>query len=232
MKSKILAIIPARGGSKGVPRKNIKDLNGKPLIAYTIEASINSSFINTTIVSSEDEEILKVSKKFGAEIIKRPLELASDTASTIPVITHAIEELLSKSREFDIVMILQPTSPLRDNLDIDSAIKSFINSDVDALISVVEPDIEVLKSFIVNDNGYLQGAFDDKYPFTRRQDLPTAYLANGAIYMIKTKLFLKNQTLIAEKTLPFVMPKSKSVNIDTLEDFNRAKDILNKKKGI
>ncbi len=233
MKSKILAIIPARGGSKGVKRKNIKNLNGKPLIAYTIESSINSSFIDTTIVSSEDKEILQVSKSFGAEIINRPEELASDTASTMPVIIHTINELLSQKREFDIVIILQPTSPLRDSIDIDGAIKSFINKDVDALISVVEPDIEVLKSYIVNKDGYLQGAFDDKYPFTRRQDLPKAYLANGAIYMIKTSLFLKNKSLMLKKTLPFVMPKNKSVNIDTIEDFNRAKDILNKKqKGV
>ncbi len=229
-KYKILAIIPARGGSKGVPRKNIKDLNGKPLIAYTIEASLNSNLIDTTIVSSEDKEILEISKKFGAEIINRPKELATDKASTMPVITQVLNELSSKGKNFDIVVILQPTSPCRDSNDIDNAVKFFLEQDANALISVVSPDIEILKAYIVNSDGYLQGAINDKYPFTRRQDLPKAYLANGAIYMIKTELFLKSESLMTEKTLPFVMPKEKSVNIDTIEDFKKAKKLLQGQK--
>jgi len=232
MRSSILAIIPARGGSKGVPRKNIKSLSGLPLIAYTIEASLQSSFIDATVVSSEDEEILKISKEYGADTVIRPDSLASDMASSMPVITHVLESLSSVGSNFDTIMLLQPTSPLRDSIDIDKAVTLFFEHDADALISVAEPEIEVLKSFVVNEDGYLEGAVNNKYPFTRRQDLPKAYLSNGAIYMIKTELFLETKSLWAKKTLPFVMRPEKSVNIDTFEDFKKAEDILNKQKGI
>jgi len=227
---KVLSIIPARGGSKGVPRKNIKDLNGKPLIAYSIESSLESSFIDITVVTSEDEEIIQVSKKLGADVIYRPKELASDAASTMPVVKHALDKLLSRGKSFDIVIVLQPTSPLRDSDTIDKAFKLFTEQDADALISVTELDIEVFKSFVINKDGYLSGAINSKYPFTRRQDLPKAYLANGAIYMIKTKVFNENKTLITDKTVPFIMKKENSVNIDTQEDFNRASELLRVKK--
>ena len=129
MTKKVLAIIPARGGSKGLPRKNIADLAGKPLIAWTIEASLNSKYITKTMVSSDDKEILDISVEYGAEIIKRPENLASDDATSESVVKHAIDCLEATGEVFDIVVLLQPTSPLRNSKDIDNAIELMFSSD-------------------------------------------------------------------------------------------------------
>ena len=138
MKNKIIAIIPARGGSKGISRKNIKSLAGKPLIAYSIEAALKSKYINSVVVSTEDEEIAKISEKCGAEVIERPEELAKDEKPTIDVIFQVLEILRMKNHTPDIVVLLQPTSPLRDTEDIDNAIELFLNGGCESVVSVCE----------------------------------------------------------------------------------------------
>jgi len=223
MTKNILAIIPARGGSKGIPKKNIIDLAGKPLIAWTIEASLNSKYISKTIVSSDSEEILDISKKFGADIVKRPDILANDTASSESVVNHVIKTL---SEQYQYIILLQPTSPLRNSETIDKAIEYFFSKNATSLISVNEIDNKILKAFVEKDDDFLEGIRDNTFPFMPRQKLPKIYMSNGAIYMINTKDFLKNQSFFTDKTLKFIMNKEQSIDIDTLEDLEEAKSLL------
>lgn len=222
MTKKIVAIIPARGGSKGLPKKNILDLGGKPLITWTIEASLSSKYITKTVVSSESDEILNISKIHGADSIKRPDELASDTATSESAVMHAIEELKNSSEEFDYLILLQPTSPLRNAEDIDNAFDLLFSSDATALISVCEIDNKILKAFKQNKDGYIEGISNNSYPFARRQDLPKTYMSNGAIYIIKIDEFLNSKTLFSEKTISFQMDEIKSLDIDTVADLKEA----------
>lgn len=223
---KIVSIIPARGGSKGLPGKNIIELAGKPLIAWTIEASLKSKYITKTIVSSDDNNILEISKKFGVETIKRPNELALDTTPTEPVIEHVLKSL-ENIEQYDYLILLQPTSPLRDEKDIDSAIKLLIQKKVSALISTKEIDNKILKAFKNNENGYLEGIANNKYPFMRRQDLPKTFMPNGAIYIVEIKEFLNSKKLFTDKTISFEMSEEKSFDIDTKEDLKKIKKYMN-----
>jgi CMP-N,N'-diacetyllegionaminic acid synthase len=229
MTKRVLSIIPARGGSKGLPRKNIIDLAGKPLIAWTIEASLNSKYITKTIVSSDDEEILDISEEYGAVIIKRPDNLASDVATSESVVRHAIDYLESMGEIFDIVVLLQPTSPLRGYKDIDNAFKIMLDSGAMSVISVYECDNKILKSFLMAPDGIMRAVNNDKYPFMRRQDLPKTYMPNGAIYMINTKIFKETGSFMANKTLSYRMPRDRSEDIDSLRDLNNAAKVLIKK---
>lgn len=221
MTKKILAIIPARGGSKGLPGKNIIDLAGKPLIAWTIQASLQSKYINKTIVSSDNDGILSVAKKHGVETIKRPDELASDSANSKGVISHALSALTDD--EFDYVVLLQPTSPLRGSDDIDQSFKTLFSQDCDSLISVNKTDNKILKSFKLNGSGYLEGISNNDYPFMCRQDLPETYISNGAIYIVKVAEFMKSRSFMSNKTTMFVMSKENSIDIDNLADLEKAK---------
>lgn len=224
MTKRVLAIIPARGGSKGLPRKNIIDLAGKPLIAWTIEASLGSKYITKTIVSSDSDEILEVAKNYNSYILKRPDELATDISSSEVVVKHAIESIEEK---FDYVVLLQPTSPLRNTNNIDMAFDKLFSSNATALISVCEYDNKILKAFKENEFGYIEGISNNKYPFMRRQDLPKTYMSNGAIYIIKVDEFLKNNSFFTDKTISFVMGETKSFDIDTKEDLIKVEKYIN-----
>lgn len=224
MTKRVLAIIPARGGSKGIPKKNIIDLAGKPLIAWTIEASYCSKYITKTIVSSDSDEILEVAKNHNSNILKRPDELATDISSSEIVVKHAIENMEEK---FDYIVLLQPTSPLRDTTDIDCAFENLFCSNATALISVCEYDNKILKAFKENEFGYIEGISNNKYPFMRRQDLPKTYISNGAIYIIKVDEFLKNNSFLTDKTISFVMSETKSFDIDTEEDLRKVEKYIN-----
>jgi len=218
MINNVLAIIPARGKSKGLPRKNIIDVAGKPLIAWTIEASLNSKCISKTIVSSEDLEILGISLEYGAEIIKRPDNLARDDSTSESVVMHALDYLESLGEIFHYIILLQPTSPLRTSKDIDSAFKIMSESNAKAVISVYEFDNKILKTLTKNSAGFLESIVNNKYPFMRRQDLPKVYMPNGAIYIINIKAFLERNSFLTEKTVNYLMPQEKSVDIDSFDD--------------
>ena len=217
MTKKILGLIPARGGSKGFPDKNIANLNGKPLIGYTIEASLNSQYITHTVVSSDSSRILDVAAQSGATTLIRPAEYASDTASSDSVVSHALDAL---STLFDVVVLLQPTSPLRTSVMIDQAIHQFLNSDATALISVCEVDNKLYKAFSMDEYGYLTGVSNNEFPFMRRQDLPPAYMSNGAIYIVDVKEFLDNPGFYTSKTLSYIMDSNSSLDVDSEEDLN------------
>jgi len=224
----VLAVIPARGGSKGIPHKNIVPLNGKPLIAWTILAAIGSSFITKTVVSSDDDEILRVAEEYGAEPIRRPAELATDAAPSEPVITHALNTIEQQGFHFDYVILLQPTSPLRNARDVDQAFSDLFDFGATALISVCVLDNKILKAFRERGDGFLDGISNNIYPFMRRQDLPKTYMSNGAIYIIRSDLFLKYQSLMTNKTIAFEMCKEKSTDIDSMKDLEKAAILLDK----
>ncbi|MCF8297385.1 MAG: acylneuraminate cytidylyltransferase family protein [Saprospiraceae bacterium] len=225
MKNRILALIPARGGSKGLVRKNVKVLNGKPLIYYTIKAALDSKKIDNVYVSSEDREILEISKYYNANIIHRPQELATDCASTESVIFDAIEQLDKQDENFDILLLLQATSPLRDSNDINKALDLFLNNDCTALISVTKNEQCPYKSLRLAGT-YLTGIYNNADQFKRRQDFPETFMPNGAIYAIYIDEFTKNKMLFTNKTIPFVMEKDKSYDLDTLNDFGLIEEIM------
>ena len=224
----ILAIIPARGGSKGLPRKNIKLLNNKPLIGWTIESALQSNLINKTIVNSDDNEIIKVAEQFGAEIpFVRPDDLASDTANSKDVIIHTVNWYLKQNQSFDYIVLLQPTSPFRKEGDIDKMIEIALNTNTDMVVSVKKTDSNPYYVLFEEDsNGYLTPSKEGN--FTRRQDCPIVYEFNGSIYVIKTESLLQNNSMKFEKTIKYVMDNYNSVDIDNQFDFDFAEFLLQK----
>ncbi|NOQ31397.1 MAG: acylneuraminate cytidylyltransferase family protein [Helicobacteraceae bacterium] len=226
---KILSIIPARSGSNGLKGKNIIDLSGKPLIAWSIEASLKTESISKTLVSSDSQEILDISKKYGADTLNRPKELALDTTSSEEVVKHALLELKDCGEEFDYTLLLQPTSPLRDSENIAEAIEIFLKSNATALISVAKIDNKILKAFQDDNEGYIKGISNNKYPFMRRQDLPKTYISNGAIYFVNTESFLKTNSFFTDKTIKYEMSLESSFDIDTMDDLLKIKQYLNSK---
>ena len=217
---KVIAIIPARGGSKGIPRKNLVNFSGKPLIQWSIDAALKSTYITDVVVSSDDDEILNVAQENkGVLAIKRPIELAQDSSKTAPVLTHVLESL--NGIKYDYLILLQPTSPLRTAEDIDLAFEKLLNSEATSLISVCELEHHPYKSFKLDENGYLQGIINNDYPFYPRQSLPKTYRANGAIYIIKVNDFIKDETLFTNKATHFEMSIDASLDIDAITDLRQ-----------
>ena len=227
MNRTFLAIIPARGGSKRLPQKNILDLCGKPLIAWTIEASLKSKFITKTIVTSDDEEILRISKEFGAETIKRPKELASDTSTTFDTIKHVIQNI----KNYDYIVLLQPTSPLRTSNHIDESINLLEVKNADAIISVCQMEHNPLWSNTLNKDQNMKNFLKDEVINKRSQDLETYYRLNGAIYICDTKKLLENNSFfLNENIYAYLMDKNKSIDIDEDIDFITAEVLIRKGK--
>lgn len=207
---RILAVIPARGGSKSVPRKNIRIINGKPLIAYTIEAALQSRFVDAVVVSSEDDEILKIAVQYGAQCLLRPENLALDTTPGIAPVLHAIEQIPG----FDQVMLLQPTSPLRTAMDIDAALERCANQEAKSCVAVCEAETPPARMFDMSENFRLRRLVE-KEPPNRRQDATPAYIVNGAIYIADTQWLAQNQKFISSDTVGYLMPRDRSLDIDT-----------------
>lgn len=205
---KIISIIPARGGSKGILRKNLKLLNNKPLVAYSIEQSLQSKLINGTYVSTEDSEIKRVSIVYGAKVIDRPPKLATDTASTEHVMLHAAKYL---KNDFDYMILLQPTSPMRYPKQIDEAIELIIKENGDSLLSVYQND-----SFLWKENGISVNYNFKNRP--RRQDKKWEYLENGSIYITKKDILLKEKNRLGGHILMYVMPRWMSFEVDNQFD--------------
>ena len=229
----ILAIIPARGGSKGVKRKNIRKINKKPLIAYTIEEARKSLLINKYVVSTEDRQISDVAKKYGASIpFSRSKEYSTDEAKTVDVTLEALSkcEKIFKER-YDFLVLLQPTSPFRKSVHIDSAIQMMIDQpEADSLISVVKVSNECSPHYLYvkNDKKYCAPLIDGE--IIRRQDIPDYYRRNGAIYVVKTDYFKQNKSFISKANLLLEMSEEFSVNIDTEMDLSFARFIAEQEK--
>ena len=171
-------------------------------------------------MSSDDNSILEIASKEGVNYIERPANLAEDTSSMESVIMHSIEQIDKQGIEFKYLILLQPTSPLRDSKDIDLACKKFIQLKADSLISVTNVESSVLKTLVKDDNGFLRPAFDNKFPSMNRQQLPLAYKPNGAIYIINKKLFLNNPTLLQKNTAMYEMKENKSIDVDSINDIH------------
>ena len=218
-----LAIIPARGGSKRLPRKNILDLGGKPLIAWSIEAGTHSRYIDNVIVTSDNDEILAISKKYAAQTIKRPDHLASDTSTTFDAIAHAIEN----TEAYDYIVLLQPTSPLRNAKHIDEAIELLERKNADAVVSVCEMDHSPLWSNTLPQDGSMVGFLNEELLHKRSQDLETFYRLNGAIYICKTEKLLAQKSFFIKKNIfAYEMSREHSVDIDEAIDFKIAEVLI------
>jgi len=225
---KIIAIIPARGGSKRLPVKNIKKLLGKPLIAWTIEQAKKSKYIDRLIVSTDDKKIAEISKKYGAEIVKRPKKLATDKAKTIDAVSHLLEILEKEKYIPEIVVLLQPTSPLRTEKDIDETIKLFLRKKVESVVSVCEVEHPPYWYFKINSRGFLEPFIKSQYLYKRHQDVPKVYRVNGAVYIANPKTLYKYKSFYCKKTLPYLMSSERSIDIDNEIDFKLAELILKK----
>lgn len=226
---KILGIITARGGSKGIPKKNIRLLKGRPLIAYTILQAQKSKYIDKILVSTDDEEIAKISRKYGAKVQMRPEELARDNTPHLPVLQYVIKQLEGEGHKTDIIVLLQPTSPFRTEGEIDRAIKKFMdNPKADSLMSVAEVPGHFNPLWIkkIEDN--------ELFPFTgnkikdvpRRQDLPKFYWKSGQIYIMKYNTLMKKNSLLGDRCIPHIIEAKEFVNIDSKFDFALAEFVI------
>lgn len=227
---RILGLIPARGGSKGIPGKNSKLLAGKPLLAYTIEAALEANALDGLVFSSEDEVLIKLAKDAGVEVpFTRPEHLATDTASSLAVVQHAIRFLEDRGEYYDAVCLLQVTTPMRTANDIDNAVSSFVKSGADALVSVIPVPHQYNPHWVLleKQTDKLHWAMGDKV-IGRRQDLPKAYIRDGSIYITKTSV-IKNNSLYGESLAYFEMNPERHVNIDTEADWLRATQLLSDK---
>ena len=232
---KILALIPARGGSKGLPGKNIKMLSGKPLIAWSIEQALASRYIDKVVVSTESKKIASVAKRYGAEVpFMRPDKLATDEASSTGVILHALGYFRAKREEFDYLALLEPTSPLRGGRDLDNALKELIDrsSRADSLVSVGEIRLESPFIAKIINNGYVTPLIKlNKKPVYRRQQLPKAYFPYGVIYASKVKTLEEKLTFYQERTIPYFIERWQNYEIDDIYDFRCIETILKERSG-
>ena len=219
----ILAIIPARGGSKGIPRKNLVDLCGKPLIAWSIEAGnalLRAAAIQRSIVSTDDAEIAQVAREWGADVpFMRPPELATDTAKSIGYVLHAIDTLGASGERYDAVMLLQPTAPIRDVAGIVEATRRFRASDAESLISCYQEDyISDLVIYFDDGHGRLIPKHADHNKGVRRQNHGPAMVRNGAVYITRTDYLRRTGQLVCNKPMLMRMRKADSVDLDTPDD--------------
>ncbi|MCD8014460.1 MAG: acylneuraminate cytidylyltransferase family protein [Lachnospiraceae bacterium] len=220
--SSVLALIPARAGSKGIKNKNIADLCGKPLIAYSIEAAKHSRYIDDVVVSTDGEAIAGMARLYGADVpFLRPTELASDTSKTIDAVLHAVKFLNEHGRHFDILVLLQPTQPLRTSEDIDMAMEIFFENGEESLVSVTDVDSHPLLIRSVTKDGKLRPLMSQGST-CRRQDMPRYYCVNGAVYINRISELSKD-TSFNDNKIPFFMERSHSVDIDEPLDLTYAK---------
>ncbi|QWG17059.1 acylneuraminate cytidylyltransferase family protein [Bradyrhizobium sediminis] len=219
---KVLGLIPARGGSKGIPRKNIKVIAGKPLIAWTIETALKSTLLAAVVVSTDDQEIGEAARRYGAKIpFVRPAELAQDDTPGVAPVLHALDAL----PEFDAVLLMQPTSPLRTTEDIDECIRFAEATDAGCVVSVTESGQHPQWMYRLDAEQRLQPLIAAKH-VTRRQDLPPVYAANGALYFARREWLQRQRTFITTETLGYVMPIERSVDLDSALDWKLAELLL------
>ena len=230
---RVLGLIPARGGSKGVPRKNVRPLGGKPLIGYTIDAASKTARIERTLVSTEDEQIASLSKSLGAEVpFLRPASLAQDDTPMLPVIVHAIESLVAEGWVPDAVCLLQPTFPFRRPEDINACIEALETQEADCVISVhrVPPHFNPHWVYFERLDGSLELSTGESEPISRRQELPPAFHRSGSIFVSRTATIRQYGSLYGRRTVGYETPIDDSCNIDTMDDWARAVALI-KQRG-
>lgn len=226
---RVLGLIPARGGSKGVPRKNIRLLHGKPLIQYTIDPALETGLFDEILVSTDDEEIAEVARSLGAVSQIRPAHLATDASPTIDTVVHVLETYEKAGKGFDVVCLLQPTNPLRSKESLRKSLEKFQEDKADSLISVRQVPHEYNPHWAFetqNNSPFLSIVTGEKNIIPRRQELPTAYHRDGAIYLVKSQVVLQEKSLYGQKISFIDMSGEAHVNIDTLEDWEKAEKYL------
>jgi len=228
--SRILAVIPARGGSKRIPKKNIRTFAGLPLIAWTIKAAQEcGDLLYEILVSTEDDEIAATAARFGAIVpFMRPRRLSTDKAKSLPVVQHATRFVEQRDGvKFDWILLLQPTSPLRTAADIRSAIKIALKGGCDSVISVAEAALHPIFAKKINRKGLIEPFVIEEPEGLRRQDVsPPAYMRNGAIYLSKRETVMVNNTIYGNRIKPYLMPTMRSIDIDTPEDWTLAEILM------
>lgn len=231
----MIALIPARGGSKGLPGKNIKNLCGKPLIAHTIGAALNASGIDRVVVTTDSEEIAEIAKQYGAEVpFLRPEELAGDTSSAVDVYLHAVDFLQKESgQEIQKFMVLLPTAPLRGSENIEQALKEFYEKKAETLISMKEAETPISWYYGMNEEGRVKNlGFDGQNAVKNRQVNNVYYIPNGAIYILDTRLLREKRTYYSDNTVAYLMSQEESVDIDCALDFKIAELLLSQKEKL
>lgn len=224
---KVLAIIPARGGSKGVPRKNIKNIAGKPLLAYAIDCALNSKKITHFAVSTDDQEIAMIAHQYKAPVIMRPTPLANDEAPMLPVLMHALDySEKEKQLKFDLIVLLQPTSPIRTGQDVDNVVKMFKDdTQLDGVISVVETTMHPARMYNVDAGGWMHTMIDAG-EVANRQALAPVYYRNGCIYAVRPQAMIREKNIMVKNKKAYIMPAEWHANIDEEKDFISAERLL------
>lgn len=235
-KKRILGVVPARGGSKGLPGKNIRSLNGKPLIAWTIQAGLKSKYLDKVIVSTDSPKIAAVAEKWGALVpFLRPKILSTDKAKSIDVLFHALQFLKERGDEYDYIIMLEPTSPLREVGDIDRSIEMLMRNKVGAVSIVGVSQVEAAHpafDVTIDQHGLISPYLGDFKKAGRRQDLSALYFFEGTVYVSLVPELLKRKSFYHDKTLSYVVPRWKSLEIDDLIDLLCAETILKNLKKI
>lgn len=229
---KIYAIITARGASKGFPRKNLYPLAGIPLIAHSINAALSCPSVSRCLVSTEDAEIKAVSIQWGAEVIDRPIELASDSSLSQDVVRHLLETLRKQGDFPDYFVLLQPTSPLRKAHHIEACLKAFLKSDANCAISMTEAEQHPYKMLLLDKGDNMVPFFNIESLDMPRQLLPKAYQLNGAIYVMPSKIFLEKNTFFVQPIMPYLMKQEEGVDIDSEFDIMLCEFLIEKMKGL
>lgn len=230
---KVLGLVTARGGSKGLPGKNIRDLCGKPLIAWTIDAAKTAGVLDAIVVSTDDPVIATVAEQFGAEVpFLRPELLAGDSASSIDVVLHALDTLAARGREFDLVVLLEPTSPLREPSDIEQGVTQLVSSGAGALVSVCQAECTHPAFMYRQGEGHRLMPFLERQPTgLRRQELEPLFFLEGTLYISKVDVLRANRSFYHADTIGYLVPKWKSLEIDDMDDFLMVEALV-KNKGL
>jgi len=227
----VLGLIPARGGSKGIPHKNIRLLSGKPLLQYTVDAARAARRLTHLVLSTDDEAIARVGRACGVDVpFLRPAELAEDSTPTLPVVQHALRWYADRGRAFDAVCLLQPTNPLRRTSDIDRCIERLEDSGADSVITMVEVPAEFNPHWVFFEqaDGSVRLSTGERTPIARRQDLPRALHREGSVYVTRSRVVLESNSLYGERIVPYVVRGEDSVNIDDAADWQIAEARLAK----
>lgn len=231
---KVLAIIPARGGSKGVPRKNIRLLHNRPLLAYTVDAALSAKRLSRVIVSTDDPEIADIAAQCGADVpFVRPSDLAKDDTPMLPVIRHAVNIIEQEGERYDAICLLQPTNPLRTSGDIDGAIELLERSGADAVVAVLPVPLEYNPHWVYfkGESGRLTLSTGEPSPISRRQDLPPAYHREGSVYVTRRDVLMEQNSIYGHTLVGYPMDPMRSVNIDNQDDWDRAERLIDAMTG-
>lgn len=224
---RVLGVITARGGSKGVPGKNIRMLGGKPLLAWTAEAALGAKSLARTILSTDDDAIADAGRAAGIDVpFMRPAELATDAAASLPVVQHALQSLEADGDRYDAVCLLQPTNPFRTSALIDRCIAAFSASTADSLVTILPVPSDHNPHWVFHLDGGELRSFMPGPLITRRQDLPPAYHREGSVYLTRRDVLLDGNSLYGERTLGLEVSPSETVNIDTIADWHRAEQLV------